>query len=720
MIINSITLKNFRSYEDETTFSFAPVGDKNIVLIGGENGAGKSTLFEAIKLCIYGPTTYGYIGQNSNYLTKIKNNINNNAFKNEDIECFIKLNISFKDGTEIKEYTLKRSWTYESQRIHENFEISLNDKLLNEEEELYFDKYLKSVIPPSLFNFFFFDGEELSEFFTGKSANSNLKESILELFNFDTFEILKKQLLSYQRAQSKSNSKLEEAQKSFDENSSACKKFKEEIKEIEETIVTNEQHLDDLLIKKEDAEQSFRNSGGIFEEEREALNAQINKIENERLEINISIKDFCNDTLPFLLVDDLLDKTKKQMKDEEALVSYNIMKDKLSGDVIENSLLQNDITASVNKTVYSNIADSILKNIFNYEEIKQIENILQLSQEDASSINVTVDNILNNKDTLADEIIGKFNTHRKLSDELKITKDKLNSTISGDLLNNYLEKINIINNEINEVQSMIAIAKTNLEHKSAELQQREYHLTRAKNEYTALRQNSNILDMSNDIIDYLNELLLTLTKDKITIIQDEFINIFSKIIRKDNYVNSIVIDDHFASTLYINKDYTTTDILNIINNLGFDGLVKKYGAKFLEDLFKYYNVETNKEVEEKVSQDISFNYITLSTKVNINDFSSGEKQVYILCLIWAIIKGSGVEIPFIIDTPYARIDESHRNALTTTYLPNISKQVIILSTNKEIEGELYDVIKPYVCDEYLLLYNTELRKTEVKNGYFEV
>lgn len=720
MIINSITLKNFRSYEDETVFSFEPVGDKNIVLIGGENGAGKSTLFEAIKLCIYGPTTYGYIGQNSNYLTKIKNNINNNAFKNEDIECFIKLNISFKDGTEIKKYTLKRSWTYEGQRILENFEVSLNNKLLNEEEELYFDKYLKSVIPPSLFNFFFFDGEELSEFFTGKSANSNLKESILELFNFDTFEVLKKQLHSYQRSQSKSNSKLEEAQKSFDENSLACKNLKEEIKEIEETILINEQHLDDLLIKKQDAEANFRNSGGVFEEEREALNSQINKIENERLEINQYVKDFCNDTLPFLLVNDLLDKTKQQMKDEESLVSYNVMRDKLSGDVIKNSLLQNNINTSIDENSYSNIADSILKNIFNYEEIKSIKSILQVSQEDASSINTTIDNILNNKFELIEKIIGKFDTHKKLSDKLKIAKDRLNSTISGDLLNSYLEKINLISNEINEIQSMIAISKTNLEHKLAELQQREYHLTRAKNEYTALRQNSNILDMSNDIINYLNELLLNLTKDKITLIQNEFIKIFSKIIRKDNYINSIVIDDHFASTLYINKEYTTTDILNIINNLGFDGLVKKYGAKFLDDLFNHYDVNSNKDLEEKITQDISFDYITLSTKVNINDFSSGEKQVYILCLIWAIIKGSGVEIPFIIDTPYARIDESHRNALTTTYLPNISKQVIILSTNKEIEGELYNVIRPYVCDEYLLLYNTESRKTEVKNGYFEV
>ena len=32
MIINSIKLKNFRSYEDETEFSFSPKENKNIVL----------------------------------------------------------------------------------------------------------------------------------------------------------------------------------------------------------------------------------------------------------------------------------------------------------------------------------------------------------------------------------------------------------------------------------------------------------------------------------------------------------------------------------------------------------------------------------------------------------------------------------------------------------------------------------------------------------------
>lgn len=719
MIINSITLKNFRSYEDETTLSFAPKNNKNITLIGGENGAGKSTLFEAIKLCIYGPTTYGYLGQNHNYLTKIKNNINDNAFKNKEIECSIGLSLSFKEGTQVKEYYLKRLWTYEKQKINERFKVSLYGKALNNEDMLHFDKYLKSLIPPSLFDFFFFDGEELSDFFTGKSASANLKESVLQLFNYDTFEILKKQLLSNQRTQTKSNNKLEEAQRNFDEIYSSTNTMKEEIEELEKSLVSNKELLDNLLIKRNKIEEDFRNGGGLLDSEKATLTSKITRLENERTDIHQSIKDFCNDTLPFLLVTNILKDTKEQIYKEESLHSYNSIKDKLSGKIIKQSLSKHHIAHNKSDDIYTEVAVTILDTLFNTKELNNVPSILELSPEQKSSINFIIDNILSKEKLYKVEINNKFTRTSKISSKLKKLRDKLNSSISEDTLNSYLESMHSINEEITQVQNTLAVTQSNIEQKLEILKNKEYHLTRARNEYTNLLQNSNVLDISNSLISYLDELLTNLTRDKIKLIQDEFIKIFSRIIRKDNYVNSIVIDDDFNSTLYINKNYNTTDILNIINNIGFDGLSKKYGAKFLANLYTHYNIKTNKELENKIITDV-FSSINLSTKVNINDFSSGEKQIYILCLIWAIIKSSGVEIPFIIDTPYARIDETHRNALSTTYLPNISKQVIILSTNKEIDNELYKIIKPYVCDEYLLLYNTNLRKTEVKNGYFEV
>lgn len=449
------------------------------------------------------------------------------------------------------------------------------------------------------------------------------------------------------------------------------------------------------------------------------MNSKITKLENKRIDINQYIKDFCNDTLPFLLVTDLLKDTKEQINKEETLGSYNSIKDKLSGEIIKQSLYKHNIDNNKSDYVYNEVATTILSSMFNTNELEKVSPILQLSTEQKNSITFTIDSILSKEKLYKSKVINSFNRISKITSELKILREKLNSTISGDMLNNHLEFIHSINKEITEIQNTIAITKSDIEKKYEDLKNKEYHLTRARNEYTTLLQNSNVLDISIDVIAYLDELLINLTRDKINLIQDEFIKIFSTIIRKENYVNSIVIDESFNSTLYINKNYNTTDILNIIKNLGFDGISKKYGYKFLEDLYNYYNVTTNKELERKIINDV-FGLINLSTKVNINDFSNGEKQIYILCLIWAIIKSSGVEIPFIIDTPYARIDETHRTALTTTYLPNISKQVILLSTNKEIDTELYKVIRPYVCNEYLLLYNTTLRKTEIKNGYFEV
>lgn len=69
MKINKVKLHNFSSYEGNNEFDFEITdAGKNIVLIGGKNGAGKTSLFTAIKVALYGPLAYGYVGVNSHYI----------------------------------------------------------------------------------------------------------------------------------------------------------------------------------------------------------------------------------------------------------------------------------------------------------------------------------------------------------------------------------------------------------------------------------------------------------------------------------------------------------------------------------------------------------------------------------------------------------------------------------------------------------------------------
>ena len=104
--------------------------------------------------------------------------------------------------------------------------------------------------------------------------------------------------------------------------------------------------------------------------------------------------------------------------------------------------------------------------------------------------------------------------------------------------------------------------------------------------------------------------------------------------------------------------------------------------------------------------------------IDLNRLSKGERQIFILALYQAMIQISGKRIPFIIDTPYARIDANHREEISKKFFPNISEQVIILSTDEEISEIYYPMIKPFVAKEYLLLNNRSENKTTVENRYF--
>ena len=110
--------------------------------------------------------------------------------------------------------------------------------------------------------------------------------------------------------------------------------------------------------------------------------------------------------------------------------------------------------------------------------------------------------------------------------------------------------------------------------------------------------------------------------------------------------------------------------------------------------------------------------ILLNRKIELTRLSKGERQIFVLALYQAIIQVSNKDIPFIIDTPYARIDTQHREEISRKFFPNISKQVIILSTDEEITKDYYPIIKPYIAKEYLLSNNQSENRTTVSKGYF--
>jgi DNA sulfur modification protein DndD len=98
--------------------------------------------------------------------------------------------------------------------------------------------------------------------------------------------------------------------------------------------------------------------------------------------------------------------------------------------------------------------------------------------------------------------------------------------------------------------------------------------------------------------------------------------------------------------------------------------------------------------------------------------SAGEKQIYAISTLWALAKTSRRPLPMIIDTPLARLDSDHRNLLIRHYFPMASHQVLILSTDTEVDQSYFSALRPAVARSYRLEFDPEESSTSIKSGYF--
>jgi DNA sulfur modification protein DndD len=220
--------------------------------------------------------------------------------------------------------------------------------------------------------------------------------------------------------------------------------------------------------------------------------------------------------------------------------------------------------------------------------------------------------------------------------------------------------------------------------------------------------------MANIMTDLLDEKTMSLRKHLEKLIVDNLKHIY----RKNNLITHVEITNDFQFNLYQDEIYTEDEIVSLMNNIGNAEFCDVIGAQGKKQLLELYDAKSIMDVRVKLEKKPEGRNICLYKKIELSRLSKGERQIFILSLYWAIITLSGQDIPFIIDTPYARIDANHRKEISEKFFPNISKQVIILSTDEEINKEYYEIIKPHIAKEYLLVNDENQNKTSVENHYF--
>ena len=98
--------------------------------------------------------------------------------------------------------------------------------------------------------------------------------------------------------------------------------------------------------------------------------------------------------------------------------------------------------------------------------------------------------------------------------------------------------------------------------------------------------------------------------------------------------------------------------------------------------------------------------------------SAGEKEVFAVSLLWGLAQTSELKLPIIIDTPLSRLDSTHRDNIVNNYYPNAGEQVIVLSTDTEVDTNYYRALKPRLSGAGILEFDLKRELTTFRQGYF--
>lgn len=695
MIIDKIVLYNFGSYEGENIFDTRGTDGRSIVLIGGKNGAGKTTLFAAMRICLYGYMSMGYKNQNSFYYRAITKLINNEAKMIRPAKAHVQMTIEINNGRGVDTYDLLREWTL-TDSLSEAFCVLKNGSILNDEETADFEKYLLSVIPPELFNLYFFDGEKIAEFFLEEGSNARIKSAFLTLCGYDTFDIMRKNFRRISTGKSKSSPALDEYIAAKDSASEA----KERYLALTELLKNCLGEIDSCEAEIAALEKEYYQKGGISQEEWDNKIFALKDEERKRENWNALLKKWATELIPFLMVRDQIVALKGQIDSENKGQKY------INFCEVINSP---EIAAIVGAQ-----ADELQRIAFQQYGEKS-EPILSLSVEQSAILLGQINRILE----FDVDKVGKCRRAIKHSVALtaKLRQELDNSSVSS--VQEYMQK----RAQLFEKKSLLLVQRVELEQKVADQQnvvlQADATLARIQTRLEADLKKASITDISAKSIIMLDKLQQVLFQRQIEKVEAFFRIEISTLMRKIHFIDDMRIDDSFNTHLYRRETFSANRIVEILTTNSEEHVTAMLGDVAIKELQDFSGAEKLDEIAALfIEQDTET--VDLLVEIDKATLSNGEKQIFIMALYHSLVQLCNHEIPFIIDTPFARIDTEHRRNISEYFFRQLNGQVFILSTNEEISSEHVQIMEDKIAATYLL-ENTDNKRTTVVSGkYFEV
>jgi DNA sulfur modification protein DndD len=659
MILERITLHNFGLYRDYQEIDLLPPSsDKPIILFGGLNGGGKTTLLDAIQLVLYGKMAYCSNRNNLNYSDYLRQCVHKGKYSTG--ETVIILDFIHVVNGETVRYRVQRRWTDKVRNITDHVMVWCNGI----EDSSLADRWLEfieEILPSNIAHLFFFDGEKI-EAFADPARSSNLLESAMRsLLGLDLVDQLCTDLLALERRHKekalevKDKSQIEELHVQIQNQHNKNGVFNARLGTINIEIDNMEKKLS--LI-----ENNFEKEGGSLFEQRQELEAKQAHLKGALEETHRELVSIGGDPkTPLLLLQKMLQNleihhnVESEHHDISRLIEILRERDAWLLTTIKNlGLLEKQ---------YQEIADT-LKQDREKRNIQPSINVpvFQLSRETITYLRQF--SPLQLHETCM-QIEGKLSRNLYIQEELVQLERLLGAVPESDHIyqmiqerENIKQKISTSRNERSQIQK--------------ELEQGQLILERLENDRNRILEKVGLAEIkrieAQRLLDYSNRSRLTLSRFRESVLNHNIHRIeamilesFQSLIRKDNFIHSLRIDP-------INFE------LSLSNPVG--------------------------------------------ERIEPNRLSAGERQLLAVSMLWGLARASGRTLPIVIDTPLGRLDSQHRTNLIERYFPKASQQVLLLSTDEEIDAVYYQQLKHSVGRTYRLEYNDKQSYTRINTGYF--
>jgi DNA sulfur modification protein DndD len=655
MILKELVLDNVGTFAGRQVLDLTPKSPtKPIILIGGLNGAGKTTILESIQLALYGSLSHNPGRRTGSYDTYLRGLIHRGVAVSKG--AAIELNFSaHQEGVE-HTYWLRRSWKGSGASVREILLVSVDGKH-NQSLTSTWSEYIETFLPRGIAGLFFFDGEQIEALADLDRSRQVLGSALAALLGLDLVERLSRDL-SVLKRRHRGEHVPEALRQTVDEKKQIANAHRQAEEAAGEAVAARRTELERCQRLFHEANEAYRASGGDILARREELEATATMVRSNLSQAEDEIRHQLSTLTPLLQLPQLLAQLIGQVRQELNARRNNLLADAFSDR--DKLLLERMIEAKVSTKTRADIERFLADDRAERRAASEVEEIV--GSGDLAGLEVLAQTVLPESRT---RLEAGVNRRILLKGELDQAERLLATVPDPDALAPLGRARDDARDALLRAEATHAMATSLLTSAGADRAKAfavyESALDDAAHVDLAADDDRRLVEHVDRVRRTLEGLRVAATVRHLERISQLVLEALSMLLRKQNLITDVRIDP---------ETYT-------VSLTGVDG--RALPAK---------------------------------------DLSAGERQLLAVALLWGLARAAGQPLPVVIDTPLGRLDGSHRQHLLERYFPSASHQVVLLSTDTEIDEAAYDLIAPRLGRAYRLEFDSQTNSSFVADGYF--